>query len=166
MSRVSLGAGKVVHAVGNDVSMKQRPVPGQIFLPHGFASLPKPLCDFLHMDCVPDQDGASVARHRAGNAGRRRNTSHPRRSLRETATFSERVEVPRQRTRNPAGRGRHPGCLTRGPDRTAGRQPFRSDRRSAMAMEQGVLDAACQLRASTALAAAIPSKLDFIHQAA
>src|ERR1035441_8896989 len=42
MSRVSLASGKIVHTIGNDVGVKQRPVASQIFLLHGFAGVLKP----------------------------------------------------------------------------------------------------------------------------
>jgi hypothetical protein len=38
MSRVALAAREIVHSIGDDVGMKQRPVTGQIFFLHGFAS--------------------------------------------------------------------------------------------------------------------------------
>ena len=57
MSRVPLASGKIVHPVGNDVGLKQRPVASQIFLLHGLAGILKPANDHLHVDGIPNHDG-------------------------------------------------------------------------------------------------------------
>jgi hypothetical protein len=57
MSRVPLASREIVHTVGNDVGVKQRPVASQIFLLHGFAGILKPANDLLHVDGIPNHDG-------------------------------------------------------------------------------------------------------------
>ena len=51
---VPLAARKVVHSVGDDMGMEQRPGAGDVLVLHGLASGAELIHDLLHMDRVPD----------------------------------------------------------------------------------------------------------------
>ena len=50
---VPLAARKVVHSVGDDMGMEQRPGAGDVLVLHGLASGAELIHDLLHMDRVP-----------------------------------------------------------------------------------------------------------------
>ena len=54
MSRVALAARKIIHSVGNNVGMEQRPVASDVLFLYGLAGITELIHDLLHMDRVPD----------------------------------------------------------------------------------------------------------------
>ena len=51
---VPLAIRKIVHSIGDDMGMEQRPVAGEILVVYGLASSAELIYDLLHMNGVPD----------------------------------------------------------------------------------------------------------------
>ena len=61
---------KIIHSIGDDMGMEQRPVAGEILVFYGLARSAELIYDLLHMNGVPDHRSVADARHGSTEVGR------------------------------------------------------------------------------------------------